>query len=67
MPESIANANYIKSIDDKPLTKEQLEMIMSCHKNLQDFIDLANKMRKSGKGKGMNYFQQFFLNAKKFV
>lgn len=56
-----------KKTERSVLTKEQLEVILESHKNLQDFIDLANSMRKSGKGKGMNYFQQFFLKANKFV
>lgn len=56
-----------KKVERSVLTKEQLQAILESHKNLQDFIDLANSMRKSGKGKGMNYFQQFFLKAKNFV
>lgn len=56
-----------KKVEKSVLTKEQLEAILESHKNLQDFIDLANNMRKSGKGKGINYFQQFFMKAKKFV
>ena len=56
-----------KKVERSVLTKEQLEAFLESHKNLQDFIDLANSMRKSGKGKGVNYFQQFFMKAKKFV
>lgn len=56
-----------KKVKKSVLTKEQLQAILESHKNLQDFINLANSMRKSGKGKGMNYFQQFFLKANKFV
>lgn len=56
-----------KKAERSVLTKEQLQAILESHKNLQDVIDLANSMRKSGKGKDVNYFQQFFMKAQKFV
>lgn len=56
-----------KKAERSALTKKQLEAFLESHKNLQDFIDLANSMRKSENGKGVNYFQQFFMKAKKFV
>lgn len=57
-----------KLITDAPtISKEQIDAILENQKNLQDVIDLANRIRQSGKAKDMNYFQQFFLKANKFV
>lgn len=56
-----------KKAERSVLTKEQLQVFLESHKNFQDFIDLVNSVRKSDKGKGINYFQQFFLKANRFV
>ena len=49
------------------ITTEELQAILESRRSLQDFIDLADSIRKSGKGNGINYFQQFFMKAQKFV
>lgn len=49
------------------MTPDQLEVLMESHRNFQDYIDLANKMRKTYKGKDINYFEQFFLKATKHI
>lgn len=56
-----------KHSDSSTLTKQQLDAFLQSHKNLQDFINLANSLRKNGKGKDMNFFKQFFMNAQKFI
>ena len=49
------------------VTQEQMITILASHKNLQDLIDIANKLRKNGSGGDMNYFDTFFLQAKKII
>lgn len=49
------------------LTKQELDAFLQSHKNLHDFINLANSLRKNGKAKDMNFFKQFFMNAEKFL
>lgn len=56
-----------KHSDSSTLTKRQLDAFLQSHKNLQEFINLANSLRKNGKGKDMNFFKQFFMNAQKFI
>lgn len=56
-----------KHSDSSTLTKQQLDAFLQSHKNLQEFINLANSLRKNGKGKDMNFFKQFFMNAQKFI
>lgn len=60
--------NYDKSNKDSTvLTKEQIDVLTESHKKFREYIDLANKLRKTYKGKDINYFEQFFLKATKDI
>lgn len=59
--------NLYKKNSPAYITPEQLVTILASHKNLQDIIDVATQLRKSGSCTDMNYFETFFIQAKKII
>lgn len=46
---------------------DQLRASIELQKNIQAYIDQATAMRRGGKHKDVNYFQQFFIKAQKII